>query len=326
MTGHRVKTSLLLIALVLANIRFAEAQQPGKLPRIGFIGFDSIPEREGAFKKGLYDLGYLEGKNIAIEWRSADGSLERLPKIVAEVLRLNLDVIVTNGAQVTQAVKRATQTVPVVMGVSGDPVGTGVVNSLARPGGNITGLSIMSPELTGKRLELLKEVVPRVSRIGVLWNPTVPDKLLDFKSTEIAARSVSVRIESFEVRQPNDFTHSFRAISEAHPDALMALGEPLINSKRKEIVDFAARSRLPTIYEGRVFERSGGLMVYGADVTELFRRAAVYVDKILKGANPADLPVEQPTKLELIINLKTAKQIGLTIPPDVLARADKVIK
>ena len=250
-----------------------------------------------------------------------------IPLFIYDALvHLKVDVIVTLGNDATRPAKEATSTIPIVMTQDNDPVGSGFVASLARPGGNITGLSTLSPELSGKRLELLKEVVPKLSRVAVLWDPTTPGSAVGFKETEVAARSLRVKLQSLEVRKPEDFDGVFRAVTEGRAGALMNLGGPLSNRYRRRIVDFAAKSRLPAIYHRREFVEEGGLMTYDTSQSDRDRRAATYVDKILKGAKPADLPVEQPMKFELIINLKTAKQIGLTIPPNVLARADRVIK
>jgi putative ABC transport system substrate-binding protein len=320
------RTVVLISIFALGLIPGPLPTQAQQAPRIGFISFGSSPDREAAFRKGLHDLGYFEGENIVIEWRSAEKKLHRLPGIAAELIRLKVKVIVSGGGQVTQAVKKVTTTTPIVTGVSGDPVGTGVIKSLAQPGGNITGLSIMSPELSGKRLALLKEAVPSLARLAVLYNATVPDKALDLGKTQVAAKKLGIRVQAFQVRGPDDFGEAFAAIKKTRPDGLMALGDPLINSERGSIVEFAAKSRLPAMYEGRVFVKAGGLMVSGMDVADLFRRAASYVNKILKGSNPANIPVEQPRKFELTVNLKTAKKLGLMIPPSVLYQADKVIK
>ena len=307
----------------------AEAQQPAKIPRIGFLGFTSlsgIAARIEAFRQGLRELGYVDGKNIVIEYRSAEGKLDRLSELAAELVRLKVDVIVTSGPSVTRAVKEATTTIPIVMGFDTDPVGNGFVASLARPGGNITGLSVVSPELSGKQLELLKEIVPKLSRVAVLGTSTNPGNSQALKETELAAGAFTVQLQNLDVLSPKDIETAFRDASRGRAGAVLVLASPIIESHRTQIADLAAKNRLPAIYYAPEFVEAGGLMSYGTSFADLFRRAATYVDKILKGAKPGDLPVEQPKKFEFIINLKTAKQIGLTIPPNVLARADKVIR
>jgi putative ABC transport system substrate-binding protein len=279
-----------------------------------------------AFRQGLRELGYVEGENIVIEYRYADEKAERLPGLAAELVYLKVDVIVAAGTIAVRSAKNATKAIPIVMTSSGDPIATGLVVSLAQPGGNITGLSQMSPDLSAKRLELLKEVIPSISRVAVVWNPTGPVDKLVFEETETAAPAFRIKVQSLEVRNPNDIDSAFAAAARERANALITFGSPLIVDHRARIVELAAKSRLPAIYEGREFADAGGLMSYGPSLPDLFRRAAAYVDKILKGAKPADLPVEQPRKFELIINLKAAKQIGLTIPQSVLYRADKVIK
>jgi putative ABC transport system substrate-binding protein len=318
-----------LLAFILGTIHVAQAQQPKKVPRIGFLGFTSlsaIAARIEAFQQGLREFGYVEGKNIVIEWRSAEGELDRLPELAAELVRLKVEVIVTSGPSVTRAVKEATTTIPIVMGFDTDPVGNGFVASLARPGGTITGLSVVSPEISGKQLELLKEIVPKLSHVAVLGASTNPGNAQALKETELAAGAYKVQFQYLNVLSPKDIETAFRAASKGHAGAVLVLASPLIESHRTQITDLAAKNRLPAIYYAPEFVEAGGLMSYGTSFPDLFRRAATYVDKILKGAKPADLPVEQPTKFEFIINLKAAKQIGLTIPPNVLARADKVLK
>jgi ABC-type uncharacterized transport system substrate-binding protein len=320
-----------LCALLLALSSSAEAQQAKKIPRIGYLApvfpcSGSVPSLE-AFKQGLRDLGYVEDKNISIDCRSAAGNIDRLSDLVAELVRFKVDVIIAGGGElVARAAKQATETIPIVMTNAADPVETGLVASLARPGGNITGLVTFSPELSGKRLELLKEAFPKVSRVAVLANPANPEQESRVKETKAAAQGLRVQLQILEVRDPSAFDKAFLAITKEHAQALLPMGDPLIVSQRKQIVDFAAKNRLPAIYHRIEFVDAGGLMAYGPSYNDLFRRAATYVDKILKGAKPGDLPIEQPTKFELVINLKTAKQIGLTIPPNVLARADRVIK
>ena len=325
------KVFCLALGALLLALRFpVEAQPAGKVPRIGFLGGARPSGGEfllEAFRQGLRDLGYVEGKSILIEWRNAEGKLDRLPHLAADLVRHKVDVIVAGaGEHGALAAKQATSTIPIVFPVSADPVGTGLVASLARPGGNITGLSILGAEVGGKRLELIKEVVPKASRVAVLWNASNPAKAIELKDTQAAAVPLRVTLQSVQVRGPNDFDSAFSAIIKGRPDALITFSETLTLGHQKRIVDFAAKNRLPMISEIREFAEAGGLMTYGASLSDNFRRAATYVDKILKGTKPADLPVEQPMKFELVINLKTAKQIGLTIPPNVLVRADKVIK
>ena len=322
-------SSILVAVTLLTVVVIAEAQQPTKVPRIGFLSGQSlstISTRTEAFRQGLRELAYVEGKNIVIEWRFAEGKLDRLPALAAELVRLKVDVIVTSGLGSTRPANEATNTIPIVMTQDPDPVGNGFVASLARPGRNITGLSTLSPELSGKRLELLKEIVPKLSRVAVLGTSTNASTAQALRETELAAGTLAVKVQYLDVRSPKDIEAAFRAASKERADALLLLGGPVIASQRTQIVDLVAKSRLPTIYEGGASVEAGGLMAYGVSGTDLARRAATYVDKILKGAKPADLPVEQPKKFELIINLKAAKQIGLTIPPNVLVRADKVIK
>ena len=282
--------------------------------------------RVEAFRQGLLELGYVEGKNIVIEWRSGEGKLEREGELVAEALRLKVDVIVTSGPTMTRAAKEATVTIPIVMAFDSDPIGNGFVASLARPGGNITGLSALSPELSGKQLELMKEIVPKLSRVAVLGNSNEPANPKTLKEIELAAEALGVQVQPRDVLGPKDIETAFRAATKARADALLVLVSGVLADHRTQIANLALQSRLPVTYYQREFVEDGGLMSYSASYTDLDRRAATYVDKILKGAKPADLPVEQPTKFELVINLKAAKQIGLTIPQSVLYRADKVIK
>jgi putative ABC transport system substrate-binding protein len=268
----------------------------------------------------------VEGKNIVIEYRHAEGKEDRLPALAAELVRLKVDVIVTSGPSPTRAAKEATATIPIVMAQVNDPVGNGFVASLARPGGNITGLSTLAPELSGKQLELLKEIVPRLSRVAVLGSSTVPGNAQMLRETELAAGALTVQLQYLDVLGPKDIETVFQAARKGRADAVLTLASRVLFSHRTQVAELAVKSRLPAIYYAAEWVEDGGLMSYSANITDLFRRAATYVDKILKGRTPADLPVEQPTKFELIINLKAAKQIGLTIPPNVLARADKVIK
>jgi putative ABC transport system substrate-binding protein len=281
----------------------------------------------GVFQQGLRDHGWVEGQNLAIEWRFADGRAERLPDLAAELVRLGVDVLVTSsGDPAIRALKQATSTIPIVMAVSVDPVGTGLVASLARPGGNITGLSIMAAEVGGKRLELLKQAVPQASRVAVLWNASHPGKELEWQDTQVAARALGVTLHAVEVRGPADFDGAFGAIASERPDALITFADPLTLTHQRQIVDFATQHQLPMISEIQEFAEAGGLMTYGASLPALFRRAAYYVDRILKGVKPADLPVEQPMKFELVINLQAAKALSLTIPPALVFQADEVIR
>jgi putative tryptophan/tyrosine transport system substrate-binding protein len=319
----------LLTTALLSTVPFAQAQQPTKIPRIGYLvaNFPSTnPARNDAFRQGLRDLGYVEGKSIVIEWRYAEGKPDRLPALATELVRLKVDVIFTAGQAATRPAKEATVTIPIVMGFDNDPVGNGFVASLARPGGNITGVSTLAPEISGKQLELLKEIVPRLSRVAVLGNSNEPGNTQALREVEVAAGAFGVQLQHLDVRDPKDIETAFRAVNKGRADAILMLNSPVLNPHRTQVVNLAVKSRLPVIYGQSEFVEAGGLMTYGVSFTDLFRRAAVYVDKILKGAKPADLPVEQPTKFEFIINLKAAKQIGLTIPPNVLVRADKVIR
>jgi putative tryptophan/tyrosine transport system substrate-binding protein len=319
----------LLATVLLTTTPRAEAQQPTKVPRIGFLGGGSASANAGrieAFRQGLRELGYLEGKNLVIEQRWAEGKLDRLPALAAELVRLKVDIIVSAGPTVTRVAKEATVTIPIVMGFDDDPVGSGFVTSLARPGGNITGLSALSPELSGKQLELLKEIVPKLSRVAVVGSSTHPGTVQSIKEMELAAGAFKVQLQNIDVLDPKDLETAFGAASKGNADAVLVLTSVVTNSHRKQIVELAVKNRLPAIYYTAEWVEAGGLMTYGASFTDLFRRAATYVDKILKGAKPGDLPVEQAKKFEFIVNLKAAKQIGLTIPPNVLARADRVIR
>ncbi len=320
---------ILTLALgILAAPLAADAQPPGKIPRIGLLRAGTPPDPYvEAFREGLRELGYAEGQSIAIEYRWAEGKLERLPDLAAELVRLKVDVIVTATTSGVQAARRATSTIPIVMAAVGDPVVTGLVASLARPGGNITGLSLLSPELSGKRLELLREAVPKLSPVAVLWNSANPAMILSFRETQTAAQVLGVSLQSWEVQgDPQDFERAFSMISKERPHALVVVLDPFTILHRSRIVELAAKHRLPAMYDVRAFVEAGGLMSYGPSVPDMYRRAATYVDKILKGAKPAELPVEQPTRFELVINLKTAKALGLTIPQSVLIRADQVIQ
>jgi putative ABC transport system substrate-binding protein len=322
-----VFTCLLLAALLLA-VSSAAAQQPEKIPRIGWLAAGSpsgVAPLTGAFRQGLRDLGYVEGKNIAIEYRYAEGKLDRLPDLAAEIVHLKVDVIVVATVETIRAAKQATATIPIVMVGSGDPVGLGLIASLARPGGNLTGLSFISIELAGKRLELFKEAFPKISRVAVLRR-SGPSHEQQVKETEVVAQPLGIQIQSVHVQSPDDFENAFLTVIKGRAGALLILRSPVFRTHLTRIMDFAEKRKLPTMCDDRLFVEAGGLMSYGANTLDFYKRAAVYVDKILKGAKPAELPVEQPTKFEFVVNLKTAKQIGVTIPPNVLARADKVIR
>ena len=321
--------SILLVIAVMGVGAMAQAQQPHRVPRIGFLIASSRSvnaARYEMFGQGLRELGYEEGKNIVIEWRSAEGKLDRLAALAAELIRLKVDVIVTAGPADTRAAKEATSTIPIVMTFDNDPVGNGFIASLARPGGNITGLSTLAPELSSKQLELLKDIVPKLSRVAILGNSTNPGNALALRETEVAAKTFGLKLQYLDILDPKAIETAFRTASKGGVEAILVLGIPLLNSERKQLVELAVKNRLPAIYYTGDLVEAGGLMTYGVNRSDLTRRAATYVDKILKGTKPADLPVQQPTKFELVINLKAAKQIGLTIPPNVLARADRVIK
>ena len=307
----------------------AGAQQPGKVARIGHLSFGSATpgsRLDEAFRQGLRELGYVEGQNIVIEYRWAEGRAERLPDLAAELVSLKVDIIVAAGTPAPLAAKHSTRTIPIVMSSAGDPVGSGLVASLARPGGNVTGLSTFTRELAAKRLQLLKGVVPGVSQVAVLWNAANPYAVLVMRETGAAARTLGVQVQSLEVRDPDEFENAFPAAIRGRAGALIVVDDPLTYLYRMRIADLAARNRLPAMYGFREYAEAGGLMAFGTSLADLYRRAATYVDKILKGAKPADLPVEQPTKFELVVNLKTAKALGLTIPPSVLLRADEIIQ
>jgi len=316
------------LAVALLAAPLVAGAQTAKLPRIGILTLavaSSTAVFEG-FRQGLRDLGWVEGRNIALEYRFAQGRPDGLSALAAELVRMKVDVIVIEGGQAALAAKHATQTIPIVMAVIDDPVKAGLVASLARPGGNVTGLTLFASELSGKRLQLLKEVVPRSTLVAVIRNVTHPNAADLWGETEAAARSLDLRLQSVEVRSPADLGGAFKAVTSARPSAFITLADGMLFYNRTRIVEFAAQSQLPAIYPDREFAKAGGLMAYGPSLASNFRRAATYVDKILKGAKPADLPVEQPTKFELVINAKTAKALGLTIPLAVLARADEVIQ
>jgi putative tryptophan/tyrosine transport system substrate-binding protein len=318
-----------LVQLSVASV-IAEAQQPKKIPRIGLIttGFPaSIAHLLEGFKQGLREHGYVEGQNLLLELRYGEAKAEQLPILATDLVRLKVDVIVAIPNPAIEATRHATQTIPIVMPIGSDPVGAGYAASLARPGGNITGLSAYSPELNGKRLDLLKETIPQLSRVALLMSPKVPGNPIDLKETEVAARSLRLRSQLYELGGSSNVESVFKAMANDKAEGFVVFpGQPTLFVSRKQIVELAVKYRLPAMYPLADYVTAGGLISYGVNNLDLFRRAATYVDKILKGAKPADLPIEQPTKFEFVINLKAAKQIGLTIPPNVLARADKVIK
>jgi len=327
-TPKWLELSLFAIVLVALGTE-VQAQQMEKIRRIGNLNAVSAadnPHRFEALRQGLRELGYVEGKNIVIERRFADGKFDRLPSLAAELVRLNVAVILTTGGISTRAAKEATSTIPIVMAQDNDPVANGFVTSLAHPGGNITGLATLAPELAGKRLELLKEIVPKLSRVAIFGTSVNPGDAQAIREIEPAAATFKIQLQRFDVLESKDLEPAFRAAVKGHADAAVILVSSVLNSNRRQVIALAAKNRLPVIYPFQEFVDVGGLMTYGVNFVELYRRAATFVDKILKGADPAQLPVEQPTKFEFIINLKAAKQIALTIPPNVLARADKVIK
>jgi len=324
-----MKAKILVYALpvlVLTTIHLAVAQQPSKIAHIGYLSARAADERDEAFRRGLRELGYVEGKHIVIDRRFAEGNADRLPELAAELIHLKLDLIVTGGNEATEAIKKATATIPIVTSGSTNPVGSGFVASLSHPGGNVTGLSLDAPGLSGKRLELLKESFPTITRVAVLYYPGTPSLKVTMPETEEAARLLNVQLQRVGVEASDELEKAFSAMSKERAEALVKLPSAVLTSYRKRIVELAAKSRLPAMYEDRVITEAGGLMSYGSDITDVYHRSAVFVDKILKGAKPGDLPVEQPTKFEFIINLKSAQQIGVTIPPNVLVRADKVLK
>jgi putative ABC transport system substrate-binding protein len=320
--------SVMAVALaLLAAPLAAEAQQAGKVYRIGYVRAETPPAVDiEAFRQGLREHGYVEGTNVVIEYRWADGNEERLRSLVAELLRLKVDLIVTSAPAATRVAKEATTTIPIVMVLVADPVAFGFVASLSRPGGNVTGFAFLLPELSGKRLDLLKEAIPQLSRVAVLWNAANPYKLSDLKEVQAVADALTVAVHTFPVREPNDFDDGFEAAAKNRAGGLITLEDPFTIAHRTRIVGLALRHRLPAVYAVRPFVDAGGLMSYGPDRADQNRRAAIFVDKILKGAKPADLPVERPTKFELVINMKTAKALGITIPPSLLLRADQVLE
>jgi putative ABC transport system substrate-binding protein len=318
---------------LLAAPLAAEGQQAGKIPRVGYLAGGwraDLPNPAGeALRQGLRDLGYVEGQNIALEFRFAEGRLDRYPTLVAELVRLPVDVIVAPGTAAAQAARKATATIPIVIVLASNPVRDGLITSLARPGGNVTGTTSVSPEIGGKYLELLREAVPTMNRVAVLWNPLSPPHAILVKETEAAGRTLGLTVQPVSARRPDDLGGAFAAMARGRADGLIVLSDPMFDGSRRErirIAELVAKGHLPTMYSIRALTQEGGLMSYGPNQPALFRRAAGYVDKILKGAKPADLPVEQPTTFEFVINLKTAKALGLTIPPSLLARADEVIQ
>jgi len=325
---NRRETIIALAALGAAPLA-VDAQQAGKLPRIGILATANNPHLREAFLQGLRDLDYVERRNVVIEYRDAEGKLDRLPALAVELVALKVDVIVAPPTVAALAAKQATSTLPIVFVGVADPVASGLVSSLARPGANVTGLSNLSPELVGKRLEQLKEAVPRASRVAILWHPGGQDERTDkdmMKEAELAARRLGMRLQFVEAQHPEDLDRAFSDMTKARADALTIVGSPILLHERRRLVDLAAKNRLPAVYPSREFADAGGLMAYGANLADLLRRAATYVVKILNGANPAELPVEQPTKFDLVVNLRTAKALGLTIPQSLLGRADEVIR
>ncbi len=322
---RRIGLAVLVVVSLVLTSHAAEAQQSGKTYRIAVLGNENNPPWEG-FRQGLRDLGYVDGRNVTMEWRWSEGKTDLLPRLAMELVALKPDVIVASGTQAVRADKQATTVIPVVMTTSSYPDRIGLVESLSRPGGNITGLSNVGPELSGKKLELLKEIAPKTARVAVLWNPASEVEPLTVRELMSAAPAAGVEIHPVEVRSPGAFSEAFAALSSSRADALLALGNPINFKGRQLISDFALKRRVPSIYDERLFVAAGGLMSYAPSFTDSFRRAATYVDKLLKGAKPADLPVEQPTTFELVINLKTAKALGLTIPQTLLLRADQLIE
>jgi putative ABC transport system substrate-binding protein len=319
-----VLLSFLLVTLV--SISVGEAQQPKKIPRIGYLRFIEVPIYDAAFRQGMKELGYVEGQNIYIEYRFAGGSIERLGEFAAELVRVKVDVIVAGSTQSIDAAKRATRTIPIVFPVTFDPVGSGFVTSLAQPGGNLTGLSTVNPDAAAKRVELMKEIMPGISRLAVLRNPTNSGSQFPLKETEAEAKRQVVRLQVLEARSDNDFAAAFRGAITGQAQALIVLADELFFAHRRQLAELGIKHRLVSMFDDAQSVEAGGMVSYGANLADLFRRSAVYVHKILQGAKPAALPVEQPTRFDFVVNLKTAKQIGLTIPPNVLARADRIIR
>jgi putative ABC transport system substrate-binding protein len=319
----------LLIIAVLDGGAIAEAQQSGKIPRIGFLGNSTLALEEnlvGPFREGLRDLGYVEGKNILIEYRWAEGKYERFPALIGELIAQKVDMIVTAGTPASLAVKKAAPSIPLVMIAVGDPIGTGLIESLAQPGGNVTGLTSIAADLEGKRIELLREVIPRLSHVAVFWNPASPFQVVAEKEVQAAARAFKMKVLSLGVQSPEQFDNAFATIRRVRPGALLVLADRLFLHNRARIMDFATKNRLPGVYAYLELVEAGGLMSYGPSYADMHKRAATFVDKILKGRKPSDLPVEQPMRFDFVINLKAAKQIGVTVPPNVLVRASRVIR
>lgn len=326
---HGSIVGLIWVLVLISLCSRTEAQQPSRTYRIGFLSSLSpaaVSDRIDAFRRGLRELGYAEGKNLSIEWRYADGTIQRLPSLAAELVRLKVDVIVTGGPAVNRFAKEATTTIPIILSFDNDPVGNGFAASLARPAGNITGFSTHYPEISGKQMELLKDIVPRLSRLAVIGNSSMPGNAQALRETENAASAFGVKLKSLDVQNASDIEAGFLSAEKDRCDAVIVLGSQVVTAHAKQFAAMAVKSRLPAIYWSPEFVHAGGLLSYSVNINDLFRRSAIYVDKILKGAKPADLPIEQPTKFELVINLKAAKQIGLRIPPNVLARADRVIR
>ena len=325
LSATRLATTVALLFLVAPLA--ADAQPSAKTPRIGFLEVGSLPSRLEAFRQGLYELGYIEGQNITIEWRSSEGMLDRLPDLAAELVRRKVDNFVAAATPAALAARNATKTIPIVMAAVGDPVGSGLVATLAHPGGNVTGTSFLGPEVVGKQIQLLKEALPGVSRVAVLWNPANPAfSGLLLKEAKAVAPSLGLSLQPFAAKGPEDFEGAFSAMTKARMGALVVLADVGLVFHRRQIVELVTTSRLPAIYGQTAFTEAGGLMAYSATVLDQYRRVATYIDKILNGAKPADLPIEQPTKFEFVINLKSAKALGLTIPQSLLLRADHVIE
>ena len=328
---HKKNTTLVLCALLLAYCFSAAAQQPAKIPRIGYLSATGDSSNPGpivdGFRQGLQNLGYIEGKNIVVEYRYYEGKLDRVSGLVAELVQLRVNVLIVGALPAIRAAKQATKTIPIVVVTSQDPVAAGLIDSLAHPGGNITGVTTLQRELSGKRLELIKEALPGISRVGVLWYATGESSTIGFKEYEAAARTLKIPLQSLEVRDPNpDFDRAFQAAAKGRVNALVPIITPTVRRYQKQIVDLAIKNRLPSMWERSDYVEAGGLMSYSADDAQNYRRVAYYVDRILKGAKPAELPVEQPMMFEFVINLKTAKQIDVTITPEVMARASRLIK
>jgi len=314
---------------VLITLSASQAQHSGHVPRVGYLGASSASleaELVKAFREGLREHGYVEGQNIVIEYRWAEGNYQRFPALVADLVKLKVDLILTAGTPGTLAAKRATQTIPIVMAVTGDAVGTGLVSSLARPGGNVTGLTTMVPDLEGKRLEILREVLPKLVTVAVLLNTSNPLTAIEWEQTKTSATALGIQLQPIELQRPEDFKEAFARVARQRPDAITMVADRFQLAHRMQIVDFVAKTRAPAIYPYRDFVVAGGLMSYGPSYEDLFRRSATYVDKILRGAKPSDLPIEQPTKFEFVVNLKTAKTLGVPIPPSLLLRADHVFE